>query len=315
MSNVGKRPFTWVIVLWLLAFGVAGMLPLAATRATSATARPHSAPLTVVAPPTPLPLPLLQAQAAYLFDPAADRVLYSYDANVERPMASTTKIMTAVVAILLGNPDQVITIPADIGQLAGADASLMCCPMLQVGQRFTLRDLLYGLLLPSGDDAAIAIADGVAGSQAAFVIRMNQVAHWLGMTQTQYVNAHGLDAPGHYTTAYDLARLGAFALELPLFRQIVAQSHYRLVATPSHPAIDLTNSNQLLMTGARLGVAGVKTGFTGNAGYCLVLDAWHDGHDLVAVLMGDPTSSARFADGAALLAWGFTSMAPPVLAP
>lgn len=220
-------------------------------------------------------------------------------------MASTTKIMTAVVAILTGDPDQRITIPPDIGQLAGEDASQMCCPTLHIGQQFTLRELLYGLLLPSGDDAAIAIADGVAGSQITFVARMNQVAVWLGLTQTHYANPHGLDAPGHYTTAHDLARLAAFALELPLFREIVAQSHYLIAATASHPAIDLKNSNQLLTLDASLGVDGVKTGFTGNAGYCLVLAARHGGRDLIAVVMGDPTSPARFADGAALLTWGF----------
>jgi serine-type D-Ala-D-Ala carboxypeptidase (penicillin-binding protein 5/6) len=148
----------------------------------------------------------------------------------------------------------------------------------------------------------------VAGSQNAFIAIMNRIAAWLGLTQTHYANPHGLDAPDHYTTARDLARLAAFALTLPLFRQIVAQSRYTIPASASHPAIALVNSNVLLIDGTTLGVDGVKTGFTGNAGYCLVLDARRQGHELIAVLLGDPTGDARFTDGAALLQWGFSNL-------
>ncbi len=302
-----NRPFTWIVALWLVASVVTMIIPLPqpayTTRAVAqpATLTPTATPTLTFAPP-----PALQAQAAYLYDPPTGTTLLDRNGEDERAMASTTKIMTAVVAILTGDPNQQIAIPPDVAQLDATDASRMCCPVPAVGMHFALRDLLYGLLLPSGDDAAIAIAGGVAGSQGAFVTRMNRVATWLGLRQTHYANPHGLDAPDHYTTARDLARLAAFALTLPLFRQIVAQSGYTIPATDSHPAIALVNSNVLLIDGATLGVDGVKTGFTGDAGYCLVLDAYQQGHELIAVLLGDPTDAARFADGAALLRWGLS---------
>lgn len=293
-----------------------------ATATPTATLVPTATPFVPQQPP-----PAIMAQAAIMIDPATNDVLYSLHATDQRAMASTTKIMTALVTILTTTSlDQQVTVQSDIDALKGTGGSPMCCPTLQIGERFTLRDLLYGLLLPSGDDAAIVLADGVAGSQAAFVARMNQVAAYLGLTHTHFVNPSGLDtdgviADGNYTTASELATLAQFTMRFPVFREIVATGKYIIPATTTHPQITLANTNEFLSStysrsgenfladGAQLGVDGVKTGFTGNAGYCLVVDAQHGGHDVLLVVLDEPNQDTlfgqRFVDSAALLRWIF----------
>ena len=152
----------------------------------------------------PAGAPQISGTAAMLLDPTTEHVYLSMHADQRLAMASTTKIMTTVVALTYGNPDQKITVGQDAEDInsSGENSSAQ----LHLGDVLTLRQLLYGLLLPSGDDAAVTIADGVAGSQAKFVTLMNAEAALLGLTHTHYVNPHGLDAAGHYTTASDLAR-------------------------------------------------------------------------------------------------------------
>jgi D-alanyl-D-alanine carboxypeptidase len=141
-----------------------------------------------------LPAPALSATAYVLIDPTSGVVYLSHNARAELPMASTTKIMTALVALTFGSLDQRITVGADAAALEGGEASVAG---LRAGDVLTLRELLYGLMLPSGDDAAVAIADGVAGSQDHFVTLMNTEAALLGLWHTHYADVHGLDAPGH----------------------------------------------------------------------------------------------------------------------
>ncbi len=248
--------------------------------------------------------PQVAAQAALVYDPQTGATLYSLHGDQERAMASTTKIMTAVVAILSGKIDQPVTVTAAAENFA-PDVSVVCCPQMQIGQVYTLHQLLYGLLLPSGADAASLIAVTVAGSEAAFVSQMNAMAAWLGLTHTHYENVHGLDQSGHYTTAEDLAHLTTFALSLPIFRQIVAIPRYTIPASTTHPAITLENTNELLSTGKALGVDGVKTGTTGAAGYCVVIDASHAGRELIVVILADASDQGRFDDAARLLRWAF----------
>jgi len=279
-----------------------------------------TATATSIPTPTPFvpqkPAPGITALAATMVDPATGDALYSLHPGDQRAMASTTKIMTAAVALLTATDmNQTIRVGSDVNSLIGTGASEMG---VIPGQTYTLQQLLYGLLLPSGDDAAIVIADGVAGSQTAFVARMNAVAAWLGLAHTRYVNPHGLDANGHYTSAADLAKLTEFALEFPLFRQIVATPVYQIPATATHPLLKLESTDQFLNAtdsvpgtsfvadGKALGVDGVKTGFTENAGHCLVLDAIQNGHEVIIVLLGEPNDPARFVDGAALLRWIFS---------
>lgn len=256
--------------------------------------------------PAAMAAPVDTAAAAVLLDPDTGEVYFAQHADDERAMASTTKIMTALVAITYGNLDQPMTVGADIAQLDGTGASVA---YLQQGDVLTLRQLLYGLLLPSGDDAAIVIADGVAGSQTGFVYLMNDEAHLLGLTHTHYENVHGLDADGHYSSALDLARLASFALRDPTFAQIVGTATYTLPATTNHQAYQWSNTNQLLFPPVYPGVIGVKTGSTGNAGECLVFAAQGSTGRLVGVVLDEPDTYSRFTDARALLDWGFVAQA------
>jgi serine-type D-Ala-D-Ala carboxypeptidase (penicillin-binding protein 5/6) len=290
------------------AYGNAALLPTVAASASAASQ-------------TPPPPPAIQAKIAYLLDPETGAVYLARGIDSEVAMASTTKIMTALVAISYGKLDGLITVGAD-ALLPPSEASLA---FLRQGDRLTLRDLLYGLLLPSGDDAAVAIADGVAGSQANFVALMNMEAALLGLTHTHYTDVHGLDPaacdytalrgfnPGcHYTTARDLAHLAAFAMHSPLFARIVSTPLYNLAADATHGDYLWQTTNKLLSVYAFPGIAGIKTGFTGAAGHCLVSAAVRPYGHLLSVVLNDGDASTDptvFTDSAALLEWGFAQQA------
>ncbi len=248
------------------------------------------------------PAPMLHARAAYLINPDTGTVYLATNPDTLLPMASTTKIMTAVVALSVGNLDMRITVHSDAIGLADGQAS---SAELKAGETLTLRELLYALLLPSGDDAAVAIADAVAGSQERFVALMNAESALLGLWHTHYSDVHGLDAPDHYTTARDLARLATFAMRSPTFSRVVATSLYTIGATADHSAHTWYTTNELLTDAAYPGVTGIKTGFTGNAGRCLVFSATRPYGQLLGVLLNDPDNATRFSDAKALLDWGF----------
>ena len=277
----------------------------------ASTARATTTPTIQAPTPTPTPLseppsppPHISARAALLMDATTGNVLFSKNANTEMAMASTTKIMTAIVALTYATPAMPITIGADAAAMNNGEDSVA---YLRKGDTITLSDLLYALMLPSGDDAAVAIADGVAGSQANFVHLMNLEAFLLGLHHTHYANVHGLDAAGHYTTAADLARLTRFAMRNWLFAHVVGTATYTLPATTQHATYTWTNTNELVWANGYPGSTGVKTGFTGNAGYCLVFSARRNGASLLGVVLGEPAYEARFTDAAALLDWGFGS--------
>lgn len=273
-------------------------------------ALPNLPPVTSVAPtgashlPSAAPAaPALSSQAAMLIDPTTNTVLLAQNADTERAMASTTKIMTTVVALSLAPLDQAITVTSDVVPI---DNGISSVAGLQIGDVLSVRDLLYALLLPSGDDAAVVLAHGIAGSQPAFVALMNMEAGLLGLRNTHYADVHGLDMPGHYTSARDLLTLTEYAMRFAAFDQIVASPTYQLAATGQHHAYAWTNTNLLL--GTYSGATGVKTGFTGNAGSCLVFSARRGSHQLLGVVLGEPsqpTEQARFTDATALLNWGF----------
>jgi len=269
---------------------------LPAVTSVAALGAPHL-PRTAPAAPT------VTSQAALLINPATNQVYFAQSADTERAMASTTKIMTTVVALSLAPLDQPLTVTADVVPI---DNGISSVAGLRVGDVLTLRDVLYGLLLPSGDDAAVVIAHGIAGSQPAYVALMNMEAGLLGLRETHFANVHGLDVPNHYTSARDLLTLTEYAMRFSAFDQIVASSTFGLPATAQHQAYAWTNTNLLLSSFA--GATGVKTGFTGNAGSCLVFAARRGGHALLGVVLGEPsqpTEQARFTDAKALLNWGF----------
>ena len=254
--------------------------------------------------------PAVTAQTAFLFDPDTGAVYYAKGANVELPMASCTKVMTLLLAVERGNLNQMVTVGADAHALVNPDSSYMG---LDVGEKISLRDLLYGLVLPSGNDAAVAIADAIGGNVPAFVAMMNQRAQQLGLTHTHYANPHGLDAPGHYTTARDLAVLSAYALRNPIIEQVVSTYSYNIPKTTTHKAYHLVTGNDLLPY-ARApypGAIGVKPGFTGNAGYCMSFAADRRGHLLVAAVLDDPSWQVRIVDMRTLLDWGYQQFGLP----
>jgi serine-type D-Ala-D-Ala carboxypeptidase (penicillin-binding protein 5/6) len=284
---------------------------------------PNLPPVTSVAPfgtphlPAVAPgAPALSAAAAMLVNPATNEVYLGQNVDAERAMASTTKIMTAVVALTVGQVNQSITVTEEVAAL---DNGIDTVAGLRPGDVVTLRDLLYGLLLPSGDDAAVAIADGIAGSQTAYVTLMNMEASLLGLRETHYSDVHGLDAADHFTSVRDLLTLTEYAMRYPTFRQIVGTGTWQLGPTAQHQGHCWTSTNQLLpdlnpcpgtpANPGYPGATGVKTGFTGNAGGCLVFSAQRGNHQLLGVVLGEPSGQndqARFADAAALLTWGFS---------
>ncbi len=228
------------------------------------------------------PPPILASGAA-LLDVTANHWLLLANGDAPRPMASTTKIMTAYLAIIHGRPDDLVTIDGDeaaLGQNTGAAMGL------SPGERVPLRDLLYGLLLPSGNDAAVAIARSVAGSVPAFVALMNGTARTLGLTNTHYANPHGLPDDNHYSSPRDLVLLARAAMALPLFRQIVDRSGASIPATNTHGAYTLTNVNWFVRWYP--GADGVKPGYTDAAGLCQVISVHRDGRWLIGALMNTP---------------------------
>jgi D-alanyl-D-alanine carboxypeptidase (penicillin-binding protein 5/6) len=253
------------------------------------------------APPEP------HATAWLLADGATGEILAQHDIDTPRPMASTTKMMTALVAMDSGDLDRIVTVPPAAVAVGESSAGL------KVGERMSLRQLLRGLLVGSGNDAAIAIAYGVAGSESAFVDLMNQKAKEMGLTNTHFVNPHGLDAAGHYSSPRDLLTMGEAVMKQPLLRAIVGNRSIT-VPGPDGPR-RLTSENDLLS--ALRAADGVKTGHTNHAGYVEVAHATDPvtGVGLFAVVMGDANRAQRAADEKALLTWGFSNYAKPTVLP
>lgn len=296
-------------VLILLEIGLVtrGVMLLAAGHATAFAPTPTPTATSTPTPtPTPTtPAPAIQAAAGILMNLDTGAVLFGQQADQKLAIASTTKIMTAVLVLENGHLDQSVTIGADAVKEGSGDASHMG---LSRGEVLTMQQLLYGLLLPSGDDAAVAIADAVGKDFGKnFVALMNTQALYLGLTHTHYVNPDGLDAPGEYSSASDLLALTRYALRLPMFTSLVDTYEYQIPATSRHKAYDLFNTNQLIWpSGGYAGATGVKTGTTGNAGACLVFAATRNGHHLLGVVLGAPSDPARYRDARLLLDWGFS---------
>ncbi len=248
-------------------------------------------------------VPDVTGDAAVLID-ADGKVLWSRDADKPHAMASITKLMTAVVALENSSPDAIITVGPDAVEVGQSTSGL------RVGDKLPLKSLIPALLVSSGNDAAIAIAEGVAGGIDPFVKLMNDKAAEMGLKGTVFKNPHGLDAEGHLTTAADLAVLVRYAMRIELIRSSVALPEYT-IDYGNRTAL-LHSTNELLTTYP--GANGVKTGFTDAAGHCLASGAVRDGVQLYAVVLGATSASARFTDCATLLDWGFAHYRPLSLA-
>jgi D-alanyl-D-alanine carboxypeptidase (penicillin-binding protein 5/6) len=249
--------------------------------------------------------PAVAAKEDFLFNPSTSAIYLASNADQEVAMASTTKIMTAYVALTMGQLGQPIKIGADANGMTLQKEFGASVAGLRTGDVLSLHDLLYALLLPSGDDAAVAIADGIAGSQPNFVALMNLEAGLLGLRHTHYSDVHGLDEPGLYTTARDLGRLAAIAMRNPTFAQIVGTRLYVVPATADHGSYTWPTTNNLLTSIDYPGAVGIKTGFTGMAGGCLVFEAQRPYGELLGVVLGESVEDVRFSDAITLLNWGF----------
>jgi D-alanyl-D-alanine carboxypeptidase (penicillin-binding protein 5/6) len=247
-----------------------------------------------VGEPVAVAPPRVVAKAAILADEATGQVLFERNAGAGRAMASTTKVMTALLTLERLDEDRAVVIGA--GPPKVGEESLR----LRKGERLTVRQLLLGLLVKSANDAAVALAEAVDGSETAFVRRMNRKAAVLRLTATHYVTPYGLDRPGHQTSARDLARLWEAAMRRPDFRALVATRAARIPGGPLSLRRFVT-TNQLL--GSYRWTVGGKTGFTNRAGRCLVASASRGGRRLVAVALGTPNA---FADVRALFEYGFS---------
>lgn len=242
------------------------------------------------APVSAASAPAVSAGCAVLMDADTGEILYARHPDTPGLIASTTKIMTAYLACLDGGLERTVTIPAEAVGVEGTSL------YLQEGETLTREELLYGAMVQSGNDAALALAIDVGGSEAAFVERMNETARQLGLQNTHYANPHGLDSEGNYSTARDLALLTARALENPDFRQACAMKSVKVAGERV-----LTNHNKLLWLCP--GCIGVKTGYTRAAGRLLVSAAQREGRTLICVTVKDP---ADWQDHTALLDWGFS---------
>ncbi len=244
--------------------------------------------------PLPVALTGVSARGAVLLEAESGNVVFGQNENARLPMASTTKIMTALVALESLPVDTPIKITAASVGVEGS--SIYLCE----GEILTLEQLLYALLLESANDAAAAIAVAVAGSVEAFAAKMNERAASLGLTDTHFVNPHGLDDEEHYTTAYELALIARAALENPVFRTICSTQRKVIPLRGDEGARLLLNHNKLL--DSYEGCIGVKTGFTKRTGRCLVSAAERDGVTLIVVTLNAPDD---WRDHTAMLDYGF----------
>lgn len=242
--------------------------------------------------------PSLGVPAAILINMDDGRVLFEQNADVRRAMASTTKIMTGLLG--LEHLDYNGTVTASQNACDTGESEMW----LEVGEVVPVEQLLYGLMVMSGNDAATCVAESVAGDVAGFVEMMNRRAEQLGLSNTHFANPHGLDAEGHYSSARDLATLGAYAMQNSEFAKMVGTASISFDWAGHTVKREMASHNKLL--GKVSYVNGIKTGYTGNAGYCLVGSGSQGGVNLVSVVMGAVTSAACNEDTTKLLEYGFS---------
>jgi D-alanyl-D-alanine carboxypeptidase (penicillin-binding protein 5/6) len=249
----------------------------------------------------------VQARSAAVENAVTGRLLWSRAENTERPMASITKVMTAFLVIRAGDLDRTITVPAAVvSYVRKYDASNAG---LRPGDRLTARQLLYGLLLPSGADAAYTLAQAYGPGIGAFVRKMNATAKLMGMTRTHFSNFDGLPWPtpyANYSTAANLLTLGRTVMRSAAFRSIVDQRSYRITVGSGHHAYLWRNLNPLLAHYP--GAIGIKPGYTGAAGQCLLFEATRNGHSVIGVTLDSPGSitTVNSADATRVLNWAFS---------
>ncbi|NLJ85777.1 MAG: D-alanyl-D-alanine carboxypeptidase, partial [Firmicutes bacterium] len=237
--------------------------------------------------------PNVSASTAILMDQQTGKVLWSKNPHWQRPIASLTKIMTAILVLENSDLDASLTVSQAAMRTGGSSM------YLRSGDTYGIRDLLYGLMLLSGNDAAVALAEYVGGSVPRFVSYMNKKATMLGALNTTFANPHGLPAESHYSTAHDMALITRHALSIPEFATLVASQQARICDPIGGELYSIYNKNRLLWEFA--GANGVKTGYTLAAGRCLVASAAREDRQVIAVILDGPQ---LWEDAKALLSYG-----------
>jgi serine-type D-Ala-D-Ala carboxypeptidase (penicillin-binding protein 5/6) len=248
----------------------------------------------------------VKAKGAVLADAATGQLLWGRDVDTERPMASVTKVMTALLVLENGNPGRQIRVPQAAVSYAwkyGGETAA-----LRPGDVLTVQELLEALLLPSGADAAYTLANAYGPGMSAFVARMNATAAQMGLKYTHFTSPDGLPYPTEtstYSTPSDLLTLGLVAMRYPAFRSIVDQRFYHLPKGSGHHEYWWDNTDELI--GSYQGAVGVKTGYTDGAGHCLLFEAIRNGRALIGVVLDSPATgpAAGAQDAARMLNWGF----------
>lgn len=238
--------------------------------------------------------PVITAKSAMVVDLESGVPLFSQNPDAQLYPASITKLMTALVALDFYPLDQILTVKRLVSSDGEAEMGL------KIGDQVSVRNLLYGLLVPSGNDAAYTMADNYPGGIENFIYAMNKKAENLHMENTHFANPSGLDAPNQFSTARDIALMSVAALKNDLISQIVATSGITLTDITGRRIYNLQNINKFLSY--LYGADGVKTGYTDLAGECLVASVSRDGHRLISVVL---KSQDRFADSAKLLEWAY----------
>lgn len=239
--------------------------------------------------------PKLNARVGLIFDRNSKTILYEKNGLKQVPMASTTKIMTAIVVLENSNLNDIVTISKKAAGTGGSRLGL------KINDKITVHDLLYGLMLKSGNDAAVALAEHVGGGIEGFADMMNKKASEMGLVNSHFVTPHGLDQDRHYTTAYELACMADYALNIPKFKEIVNSKSYNITINARSSLIG--NTNELL--GSLNGVYGVKTGFTNGAGRCLVTACKRYDLDIITVVLGADTKKIRTLDSIKLIEYAY----------
>lgn len=239
----------------------------------------------------------INSRSCVVLNRKSKTILFGKNENKQVKMASTTKIMTAIVIIENYDLNKEITVSKKAAGTGGSRLGL------RTGDKITVHDLLYGLLLRSGNDAAVALAETVGGSIEGFAELMNQKAKELNLKNTHFESPHGLDSDGHYTTAYELALITDYALQNSTFAKIVGTKNYTITINGYPKA--LTNTNELL--GNLNGVYGVKTGFTNGANRCLVSSCKRGDMDIICVVLGADTKNFRTQDSIKLIEYAFVN--------
>lgn len=239
--------------------------------------------------------PQLNARIGLIFDRESKTTLYEKNGQKQVPMASTTKIMTSIVVLENADLTDMVTIDKKAAGTGGSRLGL------KTNDKITVHDLLYGLMLKSGNDAAVALAIHVGGSVQEFANMMNQTAKELGLINSHFVTPHGLDEKQHYTTAYELAYIADYALKIPKFKEIVSTKTYT-VTINNQPRV-ISNTNELL--GNLDGIYGIKTGFTNGAGRCLVTSCKRGNLDIITVVLGADTKKIRTQDSIKLIEYAY----------